>query len=581
MFDALSSGDAYLGFARSKPVWGLQALVSVEHNRRNYNFKDLVAGNSNISDARGENKYFDLSSLSDITGYNDFYREVFLAYTDGKDDFDMDSFTLIPNEEIALGADGKLYLNHINEYFCYIHNLSPKWYELIKNNTDDTRTRKYYILNYYKNETIAIKIMDKVYTEVPYYTFDCNLVFYINDDLTTRRTINRNGSGPLKKTVNILGETRINGLIESDVDVISLDFASKLDFKKMLLEDNTYFELVDLNGNIVIPRMKYANEFNISDSDDDRIFIENGNEKFLLLKYKNDKNEEVFVKTLIGSINYDDVGIWHEALPFESAANPVDDSNPPALDVTYLKNPMISSSIFDVNGLIKINPNQDVQFVKEMKTLEEKLKFESWGFATEETIMHGKESVHQGILKDTAQAGTKFIFLEDGHTFVLGDYTVIGSVNYIVGAVSYAFGNSYIKLNEELRTTLVWEPTLLIQSRMTNVIARITYAKTINKDLALRYGFTSAMISKQVDGGIGGSSPSSEIYRQLFICYKPKYWDETLGEIKYCYNDIYTKDNLFLSNDHKWDIGTLLYVAPKMPIYRKFLATAETFSILL
>lgn len=589
LFDVFKSGKAYLGFARNKPIWGLQCLcmidlpkfqTGVDGSIIQSSFTDHIVGVPGGSMER----FFDLKNVQMDPAILDLHREVFFCYTEGKADFDFgpdgDEFILIDNNVIASGGDGKLYMNHMNKEWCYVQNLSPKYYEMIKKEVNVDR--KYYLLNYMKDTSKAVKISDKFYTDLPFYVFDVKLAFFeVGKESTTKKYISP--ATNLKKIMSILGETKIIGLSDSCIqDLMNQNpgmWATELDLKRYMLSNDVTFQIEDLDGNILIPNMTYANRMNTESSTNSRIFVEGQMEKFLVFSYHNPNGEEVFLKVNVTSNEVGDLGMWHESLPFRSA-NPVDDSNPPALDISYLKNPLLSSSMFDVLGLSRIDFDSEVEFVREMKSLSEKNRFISYGFQVTETILHGTESSHVCELKSTAIAGSTVISLKDGQNFVVGDLVTIDGTTYTVMDVNYTLSNNSITLNYPLSRDLLWVPDRILSSKKTNVIARINYAVTKDYDAAIKYGFNSVRVKKNVDGSNLAGSPTDKVYRQLFICYKPKRRDPFTGNIEECSGNVHLEDELFLTDFHRWDVGMVVYLSNKIPVYRRYIEGQELFEII-
>jgi hypothetical protein len=94
-------------------------------------------------------------------------------------------------------------------------------------------------------------------------------------------------------------------------------------------------------------------------------------------------------------------------------------------------------------------------------------------------------------------------------------------------------------------------------------------------DLALEYGFDTVMLNKNVDS-TGPNSPTTGIYRRLFICYQPLDSDgQQLG------SPTNTVGNIFNPTTFDYNIGTLIYLANKIPIYRQWVTNQEQFKILI
>jgi hypothetical protein len=578
MFQILSSGNSYLGFARTSPIWGLASLLSIEHNHGASWPSDIVGtpdfGYEDVNSSILTTKYFDKNCQALINGLSDQYREVFIGFTTNEDDFQFNTLELLDNSVIA-GGDGILYLNYVNEYWCEIENLSPYYYERI--NTDDP-TKKFYVFNYTNNNiTTAFKIRMKNTVELPFYNLACQL-YYVTEGSTVRNFLNHN----LKQTINVLGEVIISGLMDPD----SPDYSSGLGGnepdnytlhnydstqKSLFLESTTRFYVCDMAGNVLISNMSYCSP----DIDPyGPVLYDTAKEKYLLLSYVSAyTGETLFVKVDVGTPSLKEWSIWNESLPFVSTV-PVDDSNPPSLDITYLKNTLIKKSIFDVQGMSRILPNE-VSFILEMKNTTQRDAFAALlgPSAIVELELNGPPASHTGTVKSNVAALSTFVPLQDGHTLVIGDTIVIDTVTYWVSDAVYTQGSAGITLLIGL-----YSPILIgtiLSSSLTTVNAVITYASTTDMDLALEYGFDTVMLNKNVDS-TGPNSPTTGIYRRLFICYQPLDSDgQQLG------SPTNTVGNIFNPTTFDYNIGTLIYLANKIPIYRQWVTNQEQFKILI
>ena len=102
------------------------------------------------------------------------------------------------------------------------------------------------------------------------------------------------------------------------------------------------------------------------------------------------------------------------------------------------------------------------------------------------------------------------------------------------------------------------------------------YAITQDLSLASRENFNLIMVSLMLDK----ETPTRDIYRQLFISWKPKYYSG--NQFNDCTLPDYTNRNTFFDPDeHINNLGTVLYLANKMPIYRGYIDGTEQFKIIL
>ena len=115
-----------------------------------------------------------------------------------------------------------------------------------------------------------------------------------------------------------------------------------------------------------------------------------------------------------------------------------------------------------------------------------------------------------------------------------------------------------------------WEIISFTIDEETNTV--VDYAITQDKEKAINAEFDSIMIEKEVPNDI----PTQDIYRQLFICFNPK--DKDGFD---CIENYYTWEELFNKNKWRYDIGILIYLANKIPVYRKYINGSERFVIIL
>jgi len=99
----------------------------------------------------------------------------------------------------------------------------------------------------------------------------------------------------------------------------------------------------------------------------------------------------------------------------------------------------------------------------------------------------------------------------------------------------------------------------------------VSYATTSSIDIARNYGFDLVRVGKTLDS----TTPTDSTYRQLFLCYLPK--DKDGAALTASTAD---HDAIFSTTNHEYDLGTVLYLANKAPVYRKYLGEDETFVIM-
>jgi len=566
VFDALQSGDSYIGYAKGVPEmqWGINALVYIDHTEVNNISSFPSSAVAKGTDTYTSNKFFDLNSVSLISGANDTNREVFIGKV-ANTDTSMSNVEYFDSSEI-----GSLKLSYIGKNWAVIEGLSRYYYNLMT----VSASASYYVFNFNKNKLIACKIMSKSFVNIPYYTTNCNL--YIKKDGESDFTLIKTN---IQRTINIIGESYVSGLnapenIEvGDLDIIFSESISGTTHKSDML--TATFLLKDESGNILIDNMSFVDpEVGNPSGLYTEISSLGSGSKYLTFKYPYVNSELQYIKFMIGSKQNNELAIWNEVLPFDTAI-PTSDSNPPGLDVSYLKNPLFAKSIFDIKGIIKIEPT-DVEFVKEMFNDTEKTTYQDLGFEIETIDLTGPNTEHLGIIRLFTQAGsaTSVIPLNDFHTFVVGDVIedpIVEGMNYTVIGVDYSFGSASIVLNKALVSDLA--KNYVLTSTPSDISARVTLAKTSDKEKALKHGLPSVLISKSVDL-TGINSPTEDIYRQLFISYKPKDNTNTV-----CTDTIYR--DMFDINNFEYHTGTVLYVSNKIPVYRKWANIAEEFKIIL
>ena len=102
----------------------------------------------------------------------------------------------------------------------------------------------------------------------------------------------------------------------------------------------------------------------------------------------------------------------------------------------------------------------------------------------------------------------------------------------------------------------------------------VDYAVTTNIADAITYSFDFVQIDKSITGGVGGEV-TEEIYRELFICFNPK----DANGVNLTVTEA-THTDLFQETNHTYDLGTILYLARKEPVFRKHLQSPEEFKII-
>lgn len=570
LFDILESETCYLGFAKgnNNNPWGINSLIQIEHT---IPFLESIA----MSETQ-EAKFYDSNSLANIYNSNIENSRVYITRYNITTDPTRQIPIYLTDEEI-----GKLYLTYINSTWAVIQGLQGNFYKtLYTKNSLNTEEYVYYIESYHKD--VSVKINNKVFTNIPYISSDCDLYmkghntqFYV--PIATN----------LQKTTNILGETIITGL-QDPTDLLNSVLINSNQNKTTMMSST--FQLVSrsVSSDILFDNLFFVDPNTGSNNE---LYTEytsyEGNQKFLTFRYFHTNTKYQYLKFVIGDNEVNSLAIWNEALPFKSI-NEVMDYNPPALEISYLKNTAFHYSIFDINGFSKITKN-DITYVKELTNTADELSYSNYGFKIDHLILTGENINHVGIVKDlisNAVSGVRTIILYDYHSFVQNDTVSIpinpSDTNDNTARTVYKIVNvspNSITLNKDLFITTPLESGALISSDPTNVNTSIMLATTKDKDKALLYSLNNIMIDKSIPrSGLG--SPTDNIYRQLFISYKPKI--DGVG----CTDDTYNGDNTisgvnFNMNTWTYDNGTILYISNKLPVYRKWSSTDETFKIIL
>ena len=194
----------------------------------------------------------------------------------------------------------------------------------------------------------------------------------------------------------------------------------------------------------------------------------------------------------------------------------VSDNTPPPLFLNYLKIPMFHTSILDVLGLVRIDPSE-VDFARRIDNLDtEKLIF---GDATDPTNFPG--------------------------------------IPELVDSPGVPAVGSEVSIEVEIAA---------------DTTTTTTFAITNDINVARRYGFDLVRVEKTLDS----NTPTSAVYRQLFVCYRPL--DEDENDLDLSVTE-FTHDDIFNETKHQYNLGTILYIANKQPVFREYLNQDEQFTL--
>lgn len=580
LYDALSSGECYLGFTRGTPEnqWSMSTLISIQPSG---SFPSQTVATS--ADVNTANKFFDFNSLKFVAGATDVKRKITIRKYANSDTGFTTPLT------ISGFNNASLYLSYVNKDWAVIQGLQYDWYNYLTYSA----TASYYIINWNNNTTNMLKILPKAFANVPYYSTKCKLLISVGGT-GVPYVIKDN----LERITNILGETYVAGLNDPvSINIGDQDILLTGDdpAKKTTLENAT-FTLQDysVSNTILISGLTFVDPTGDSTTIYQELTAYGNTQKSITFKYSFGASSDQYINFIVGNKQINELGIWNEQLPFSTLV-PVADANPPALDVSYLRNPTVNSSIFDVNGLIKINPatSGEVMFVRECFNSAEVSAYQAKGFTVETITLAGEDVQHTGFVRTAVSAAPvnlKTINMQDYHTFVVGDTVFIpymptsdpdgAGYTYTIADVNYAVGNASITFGENIQLNELLPVNYLLKSAATTVAAKITLAKTSDSDKAIKNGFFNVLISKTVDL-VGANSPTENVYRQLVIAYKPK---DRFG-VK-CSSNVYNGDAItgganFNASTWEYDNGLILYIANKISLYRKWAINNEEFKIII
>lgn len=561
--DMFISGDCYLGFSRGTGdnQWGTLALINVE--------AEVYAGiETGYITTNNASAIFATASSSAVSGiFND--TKPLTTYVNNTSPASANNAWIVSAD---LDEQIEIRIIEGNESWLLVEGLPQDYYTLL----NTTLASNIYI---YRNHLVTsvgsttprFRILKKSKDFIPTYSVDCSL--YAVDSLFNETLIANN----LQRTITILGETQVTGL-NNFAHATSGDSEYNL-LSKTYLQTHS-FKLVDNSSKVIVDNMKWVDTnsnltYTVLNS------LNNSSEMFLTMAVSATAGYTQHIKIAVGPNQIDEYAIWNEYLPFDSVIIN-SDSNPPGLEISYLRTPLIERSIFDVNGLYNI-PTSAVKFVKELLTTEEYNTYnemQSHGISRTSITLEGNPTNHYGTVSTSAVSGNKIYF--SAHNFVVGDiieipidpiYNIDGlTTEYNVIAVDYS--NNSITLNQNLNLSNILPIGITLTSETSSINAIINYAYTTDIVTALRYGLTSIMIELSIPSS--GDGIYDGLYRQLFVSYQPK---DNNGAI--CTNQTYNQ-SIYNTSKHHTDIGTLLYLSNKIPVYRKYInIDSENFTLII
>ncbi len=280
---------------------------------------------------------------------------------------------------------------------------------------------------------------------------------------------------------------------------------------------NSTFFLVDSDGALLVDEILY-----------EETFISNTENAYIFSYLINDSEEGGqpttrkvrFKLSTLSNIN-NKFSVFKESLPVQTHISPVADNNPPGLPISYVRSQDIHESVFDVVGLHQLTQS-------------------------EVFMAYEIPAPHDGS-----------------------------------NPVWQHFEDLRISLNNP--NMLQFDTVDIDEDYITGVTITKLYALTQDLSVGAEENFNLVMVSTELDG----NTPTTDIYRQLFISWKPKYYDGISNALIPCGTgnnigpDYHNRNTFFNPNTHMNDMGTLFYLANKMPIYRGYIDGNEKFKIIL
>jgi len=280
---------------------------------------------------------------------------------------------------------------------------------------------------------------------------------------------------------------------------------------------NSTFFLVDSDGALLVDEILYEETY-ISNTENAYIF------SYLISDSESGGSTTTrkvrFKLSTLSNIN-NKFSIFKESLPVKSHISPVADNNPPGLPISYVRSQDLHESVFDVVGL------------------------------------------HQ---------------LKQPEVFMAYE---IPTPHNASNPVWQHFENLRVSLNDP--NVMKFETIEIDEDYLTGVTITKLYALTQDLSIGASENFNLVMVSTELDK----NTPTTDIYRQLFIAWKPKYYDGLSNSLVPCGSgnnigpEYHNRATFFNPDTHMNDMGTLFYLANKMPIYRGYIDGTEKIKIIL
>jgi len=611
LFKEFEKENFYLAFLRSEEAWGSCALINISLPPNVDSITDILA-----SGIETDGLFVD----KNCSGYDisqSFTKIRIYKTISTTSDFNSNMNNYSSIEELE---DVNLTLIHMNNSWCSIKGLPYNHSEFLNNENGN----KYYIF-VDQNDTYPlhpiISNMVKI-KEIPEdyisYTENVKLVLSSPPDSNHSSRFDTLKVLNLVKYTSLLGEVVIKGLSDNGFGTVGLDETintTKInnEYLEYVNISNSssgfYFYLADSNNLQISPNLylKHINN-NIFNVDSKGI-------RYIIFTFKDFVAQEATLKITYESPN-NTLAIFNEKIHDFSS---VSDAVPPSLSNSYLRHGNIEASLFDIKNLIRLQkeyPSTDgslytnFSFVREIRSSEEKRKYiEDYGFTTTSKKIHTIDILNSSGIIRYGNIRPK----PNGAPYLSTDKRLyLWSVDFIVGdkirfrkqttsntyyplssyftITSIDYNNMYIGVDKPLGTidiipsttdTRINPQVMLHEPSTTNI--SIEFALCSSYEDALKFDMTSIMVDVQ----LGKSSELFDIYdgiyRQIAICHEPKYLNID-NEVITCTDISYVEDiehRLFNPITHQWDLGTVVYLSNKQPLYRKFITSVESFTLII
>lgn len=612
-FDLIRTGEIYMGMARSEPIWGFSTLAKINHPR----ITTTTDWPSKIMGQTGESiptqKFWDINSLrylpsGDIPSGSP--KNVSIAYLlSTADETDIDNFTFLDSSLI-----GNLELEYMNEEWVRIRKLNAEYLDTILNSFSES-TYDYYLFNYDQNINSRTIIQSVSTVVLPELSSPIRLMYSTTPSATVPTTaFGNNLVGNLNRNINILGEVSMTGLESTFVTT-----------GKGYIEDNSLnnavFFLTNAEGTIIQDNMNYIN------------VVSTSNETSIIFSYPLVSEAVENSGRLKITVSSDPAKLAIYPEKFSKGKDATDDVPAPLL-LNYLKTGMMHTSMFDILGIVQIEPERAEQITC-IADINDSLNgkyftinaadgsggqnnYYVWyktGAAESDPGAAGtglKVTITTNATAAAVASATASIISSansglDFSTSVNSNVITVKNLN--IGTVTSAADVDTIFViaiandisfarridTEATRDLLASVPLVAIEpieliTISSNPDTTVEFAITNDIVTATSYSFDLVRIIKNLDT----TTPTDKVYRQMFLCYKPKVSDGTLASISSSgapssAPEVYTSDftdmengsdPIFDTTNHKYDMGILLYLVNKQPVFREHMTQNETFTIL-